>query len=103
MPFLIDINSLDGIFTYATRTLLFLRDDDTLEPLAIELSLPHIEGNLTTAKSKVHTPASSGIESWVWQLAKAYVAVNDSGWHQLISHWYVLAVANCSSFLKAVS
>lgn len=87
MPFLIDINSLDGIFTYATRTLLFLRDDDTLKPLAIELSLPHIEGNLTTAKSKVHTPASSGIESWVWQLAKAYVAVNDSGWHQLISHW----------------
>nr|ABS72447.1 lipoxygenase-1 [Oryza sativa Japonica Group]ABS72448.1 lipoxygenase-1 [Oryza sativa Japonica Group] len=87
MPFLIDINSLDGIFTYATRTLLFLRDDDTLKPLAIELSLPHIEGNLTSAKSKVHTPASSGIESWVWQLAKAYVAVNDSGWHQLISHW----------------
>ncbi|CAN6309720.1 unnamed protein product [Urochloa humidicola] len=84
MPFLIDVNNLEGNFIYATRTLFFLRGDGRLSPLAIELSEPFIDGNLTKAKSKVYTP---GVETWVWQLAKAYVAVNDSGWHQLISHW----------------
>nr|CAB3498977.1 unnamed protein product [Digitaria exilis] len=88
MPFLIDVNNLEGNFIYATRTLFFLRADGRLSPLAIELSEPYVDGNnLTTAKSKVYTPASTGVEAWVWQLAKAYVAVNDSGWHQLISHW----------------
>ncbi|ONM08090.1 Lipoxygenase [Zea mays] len=87
MPFLIDVNNLEGNFIYATRTLFFLRGDGRLAPLAIELSEPYIDGDLTVAKSKVYTPASSGVEAWVWQLAKAYVAVNDSGWHQLVSHW----------------
>uniref|UniRef100_A0A0E0KHV4 Lipoxygenase n=1 Tax=Oryza punctata TaxID=4537 RepID=A0A0E0KHV4_ORYPU len=87
MPFLIDVNNLDGNFIYATRTLFFLRGDGTLAPLAIELSEPLIQGDVTAAKSTVYTPASTGVEAWVWQLAKAYVAVNDSGWHQLISHW----------------
>ncbi|KAK3146378.1 hypothetical protein QOZ80_3BG0265360 [Eleusine coracana subsp. coracana] len=87
MPFLIDVNNLKGNFIYATRTLFFLRGDGRLTPLAIELSEPYIQGDLTTAKSKVYTPASSGVDAWIWQLAKAYVAVNDSGWHQLVSHW----------------
>jgi linoleate 9S-lipoxygenase len=89
MPFLIGINNLEGNFIYATRTVFFLRGDGRLAPLAIELSEPYVQGDLTAAKSKVYTPASSGVEAWVWQLAKAYVAVNDSGWHQLVSHWYV--------------
>ncbi|KAM3310609.1 hypothetical protein ACQJBY_031351 [Aegilops geniculata] len=88
MPFLIDVNNLPGNFIYATRTLFFLRGDGRLTPLAIELSEPIIQGGLTTAKSKVYTPVPSGsVEGWVWEFAKAYVAVNDSGWHQLISHW----------------
>ncbi|XBH72518.1 hypothetical protein VPH35_099784 [Triticum aestivum] len=87
MPFLVDINNLDGSFVYATRTLLFLQGNGTLAPVAIELSSPLIQGDLTTAKSTVYTPQHAGVEGWIWQLAKAYASVNDYGWHQLISHW----------------
>ncbi|KAJ7980061.1 Lipoxygenase [Quillaja saponaria] len=86
MPYLRRINSTTTK-TYATRTLLFLQDDGTLKPLAIELCLPHPQGDHHGAVSKVFTPAEEGVEGAVWQLAKAYAAVNDSGYHQLISHW----------------
>ena len=87
MPYLMRINSTTTK-TYATRTLLLLQDNGTLKPLAIELSLPHPQGERNGAVSKVFTPAEEGVEGSVWQLAKAYAAVNDSGYHQLISHWY---------------
>ncbi|XP_021772932.1 probable linoleate 9S-lipoxygenase 5 [Chenopodium quinoa] len=86
MPFVRRINSTPSKI-YATRTVLFLQNDGTLKPLAIELSLPHPEGDKLGAISKVFTPAHDGVEGSLWQLAKAYVAVNDSGHHQLISHW----------------
>nr|BAH57745.1 lipoxygenase [Actinidia arguta] len=86
MPYLRRINTT-STKTYASRTLLLLQDDGTLKPLAIELSLPHPQGDTHGAKSQVFTPAEVGIEGSVWQLAKAYAAVNDSGYHQLISHW----------------
>ncbi|CAN4108757.1 unnamed protein product [Withania somnifera] len=86
MPYLRCINTTTTK-TCATRILLFLQSDGTLKPLAIELSLPHPEGDQVGAVSKVYTPANGGHEAAVWQLAKAYVAVDGSGYHQLISHW----------------
>ncbi|KAK7337782.1 hypothetical protein VNO77_18369 [Canavalia gladiata] len=86
IPYLRRINST-STKTYVSRTILFLKNDGTLKPLAIELSLPQPEGDQYGVISKVYTPAEHGVESSIWQLAKAYVAVNDSGYHQLISHW----------------
>ncbi|KAJ7973361.1 Lipoxygenase [Quillaja saponaria] len=86
MPYLRRINST-STKTYATRTFLFLKADETLRPLAIELSLPRPEGDQFGAISKVYKPAEHGVENSIWQLVKAYVAVNDSGYHELISHW----------------
>ncbi|KAJ6813526.1 putative linoleate 9S-lipoxygenase 5 [Iris pallida] len=86
IPYLNRINATSNKI-YASRTLLLLKDDGTLKPLAIELSLPHPDGEQHGAVNKVFTPATDGVEESVWQLAKAYAAVNDSGVHQLISHW----------------
>lgn len=87
MPYLKKINST-STKSYATRTLLFLKADGTLKPLVIELSLPHPQGDEHGAISKLYFPAENGVEGSIWQLAKAYVAVNDAGYHQLICHWY---------------
>ncbi|KAL8237411.1 hypothetical protein R6Q59_018492 [Mikania micrantha] len=86
MPYVKRINATSNKI-YATRTLLFLQKDGTLKPIAIELSLPHEDDDKSGAISKVCTPAKQGVEASIWHLAKTYVAVNDSGVHQLISHW----------------
>lgn len=88
MPYLRRINST-STKTYASRTVLFLQNNGTLKPLAIELSLPHPEGEQYGAISKVYMPVEQGVENSIWQLAKAYVGVVDSGYHQLVSHWYI--------------
>ena len=88
MPYLRRINGTKSSKAYATRTILFLKDDGTLKPLAIELSLPHPDGDKFGPDSKVILPAKEGVESTIWLLAKAYAVVNDSCYHQLISHWY---------------
>ncbi|KAH1145171.1 hypothetical protein GYH30_041137 [Glycine max] len=86
MPYLRRINAT-STKAYATRTILFLKNDGTLRPLAIELSLPHPQGDQSGAFSQVFLPADEGVESSIWLLAKAYVVVNDSCYHQLVSHW----------------
>ncbi|XP_078168681.1 putative linoleate 9S-lipoxygenase 4 [Carex rostrata] len=86
-PYQPNINALKDTFIYATRTLLFLKEDGTIMPIAIELSLPHPDGFQKGAESNVYTPPKDTVEGSIWQLAKAYAAVNDSGYHQLISHW----------------
>lgn len=90
MPYLTKINSTASKI-YATRTVLLLLDDGTLKPLAIELSLPNTEPYHKGCTSEVFTPSEDGVQGTIWQLAKAYAAVNDSGYHQLISHWYLLS------------
>uniref|UniRef100_A0A7N0R9W0 Lipoxygenase n=1 Tax=Kalanchoe fedtschenkoi TaxID=63787 RepID=A0A7N0R9W0_KALFE len=87
LPYVRRINDNTSRKLYATRTILFLEETGTLKPLAIELSVPHPDGDALGAVSKVFTPADEGVEGALWQLAKAYAAVNDSGVHQLISHW----------------
>jgi len=84
-PYVNRINSLSTKI-YASRTILFLKKDGTLRPVAIELSLPPSDQGRESVR-KVFTPADEGGQGALWQLAKAYVAINDSGYHQLISHW----------------
>ena len=85
MPYVRRINDTSNKI-YATRTLLLLQKDGTLKLIAIELSLPHPDNDKLGAISKVCTPSKVGVEAGIWKLAKAYVAVNDTGVHQLISH-----------------
>lgn len=69
---------------YATKTLLYLERDGTLSPSGILLidSVGKEE-----YEKRYYFPAEDGIEGVLWKLAKAFVAVNDSGYHQLVSHW----------------
>jgi len=87
IPYLRRINATETK-AYATRTILFLQDNGTLKPLAIELSKPHPQGDNFGPVSDVYLPAEQGVEASIWLLAKAYVIVNDSCYHQLVSHWY---------------
>ncbi|KAF7843536.1 putative linoleate 9S-lipoxygenase 5 [Senna tora] len=87
MPYMRLINSETPSRAYGNRTVLFLQDNGTLKPLAIELSLPHPKGDQFGAVSKVFLPATQGVEASLWLLAKAYVTVTDTGLHQVASHW----------------
>ncbi|KAI9113019.1 hypothetical protein K1719_015951 [Acacia pycnantha] len=86
MPYLRKINETSKK-AYATKTILFLKKDGTLKPLAIELSSPHPDKDECGFISRVVLSADQGVEGTIWLLAKAYVTVNDFGFHQLVSHW----------------
>lgn len=86
IPYVELINKHPSRKTYATRTIFFLADTGTLNPVAIELCLPPTLTGL--ALRRVYTPDYSGEdEGWLWQLAKSHVRGNDSGYHQLVNHW----------------
>ncbi|WVZ25367.1 hypothetical protein V8G54_003911 [Vigna mungo] len=88
MAYLTKINELPSAKAYATRTFLFLKDDGTLKPLAIELCKPpQRSSDHPNVETTVVLPADKGVENTIWQLAKAHVTVNDTNYHQLISHW----------------
>ncbi|GMI92379.1 ARABIODOPSIS THALIANA LIPOXYGENASE 2, lipoxygenase 2 [Hibiscus trionum] len=85
LPYVKKVRELPGTTLYGSRTLFFLDPDETLRPLAIELTRPPMDGK--PQWRDVYRPAwhSSGV--WLWRLAKAHVLAHDSGYHQLISHW----------------
>lgn len=87
LPYVKKVRELEGTTLYGSRTLFFLNPDETLRPLAIELTRPPMDGK--PQWKEVYRPSwhSSGV--WLWRLAKAHVLAHDSGYHQLVSHWYV--------------
>ncbi|OIW11833.1 hypothetical protein TanjilG_14645 [Lupinus angustifolius] len=87
IPYLRKINATDTRKAYATRTILFLQSNGNLNPLAIELSKPHPQGDNFGPISNVYLPTDQGVDGSLWLLAKAYLIVNDSCFHQLVCHW----------------
>ncbi|KAK4254874.1 hypothetical protein QN277_007951 [Acacia crassicarpa] len=85
LPYVEKVRELEGTTLYGSRTLFFLTPEDTLRPLAIELTRPPI-GDKPHWR-QVFTPAWHSTGIWLWRLAKAHVLAHDSGYHQLVSHW----------------
>lgn len=85
MPFINRINQQEGAKAYASRTIFYLTKAGMLLPIAIELILPP-EQKGEKANSKVFTPNHPSSDA-LWRLAKTHVAIIDTGYHQLVSHW----------------
>ena len=89
-PYVARINESEGK-VYASRSLFFLTKAGLLLPISIELILPPKERNTGETplrwRSRVFTPPSDGKVDWLWQLAKAHVAVVDASHQHLCSHW----------------
>ncbi|XP_020258188.1 linoleate 9S-lipoxygenase 5, chloroplastic-like [Asparagus officinalis] len=69
---------------YASKTLVYLEKDGTLSPRGIMLIDAVGEDEYV---KRFYYPAEDGVNGALWRIAKAFVAVNDSGHHQLVSHW----------------
>ncbi|XP_042437656.1 linoleate 13S-lipoxygenase 2-1, chloroplastic-like isoform X1 [Zingiber officinale] len=85
LPFVHKVRELEDSTLYASRTLFFLSPESTLLPIAIELTRP--ASPKQPQWRQVFTPCWDATGAWLWRLAKAHVAVHDSGYHQLVSHW----------------
>lgn len=94
LPYVQKVRQLKGTTLYGSRTLFFYTPEGTLMPLVIELTRPQIDGK--EQWKQVFIPANDGTASeWLWQLAKSHVRAHDSGYHELVSHWYVPFPENC--------
>ncbi|XP_038902235.1 lipoxygenase 2, chloroplastic-like [Benincasa hispida] len=85
MPYVSEVRKLNGTTLYGSRTLFFLKSDDTLMPLGIELTRPPMDGN--PQWKQLFIPGIEATDVWLWRLAKAHVLAHDSCIHQLIIHW----------------
>ncbi|CAM6039179.1 unnamed protein product [Sphagnum compactum] len=81
------INAQPGVAFYASRTLLFLTSDGTLQVLAIELTLPPSAPGGAKNSRVFLPPDKESTKNWVWELAKSHVISNDSAFHQVVNHF----------------
>ncbi|KAG1364222.1 Linoleate 13S-lipoxygenase 2-1, chloroplastic [Cocos nucifera] len=85
LPYVHKVREVEGTTLYGSRTLFFLTMDDTLRPIAIELTRPASPTKPQWKQVFTHRWDATG--SWLWKLAKAHVCAHESGYHQLVSHW----------------
>ncbi|GMI93437.1 ARABIODOPSIS THALIANA LIPOXYGENASE 2, lipoxygenase 2 [Hibiscus trionum] len=85
LPYVKKIRELDGTTLYGSRALFFLNSNDTLRPLAIELTRPPMDGK--PQWKQVYAPSWDSTACWLWRFAKVHVLAHDAGYHQLVSHW----------------
>ena len=86
LPFVHKVRELEGTTLYGSRTIFFLTRDGTLKPIVIELTRPASPSK--PQWKRAFTRCSDATGSWLWNLAKAHVCSHDSGYHELVSHWY---------------
>ncbi|KAK9157038.1 hypothetical protein Scep_003612 [Stephania cephalantha] len=87
LPYVNQVRDLGDTYLYGSRTLFFLRDNGTLQPIAIELTRPASNDQKLEPWKQVYTPTSEPTKEWLWKFAKLNVLVQDSAYHQLIAHW----------------
>lgn len=98
LPFVSKVRQTEGITLYGSRALFFLTPDGTLKPLAIELACPPLARK--PHWKQVFTPSLDATGLWLWRFAKAHFLAHDSGYHELVSHWYMILNAYCPFFQK---
>ncbi|KAE8676594.1 Linoleate 13S-lipoxygenase 2-1 [Hibiscus syriacus] len=85
LPYVERVRDLKGRALYGSRTMFFLNPDETLKPIAIELTRPPMDGK--PQWKEVYTSCLHSTGDWLWKLAKTQVLSQDSIYHQLVSHW----------------
>ncbi|KAE8710610.1 Linoleate 13S-lipoxygenase 2-1 [Hibiscus syriacus] len=109
LPYAERVRDLKGRALYGSRTIFFLNPDETLKPIAIELTRPPMDGK--PQWKEVYTPCLHSTGDWLWKLAKTQVLAHDSIYHQLVSHWlrthacgepYVIATNRCLSVMHPI-
>ena len=97
LPYVKKVRELPGTTLYGSRAIFFLNADDTLRPVAIELTRPPMDGK--PQWKNVYKPSWHASGVWLWRLAKAHLLAHDSGYHQLISHWYICTLPFLHQFI----
>ncbi|MBA0679650.1 hypothetical protein Goari_011407 [Gossypium aridum] len=85
LPYVKKVRELNGTTLYGSRTLFFLNSNDTLRPLAIELTRSPMDGK--PQWKQVYVPSWGSTACWLWRFAKTHVLAHYAGYHQLVSHW----------------
>uniref|UniRef100_A0A1D1YGA9 Lipoxygenase n=1 Tax=Anthurium amnicola TaxID=1678845 RepID=A0A1D1YGA9_9ARAE len=85
LPYVHKVRDLEGTTLYGSRTVFFLTHDETLMPIAIELTRPASPTKPQWKQVFTHSWDATG--AWLWRLAKAHIGAHDGGYHQLVVHW----------------